>query len=186
MSDLALPCDANGNFLPPGTPPPPRTMAPPDDWTPFNSEVQFRLADLLYRRAELSATNTNHLLEIWADSESSSAPFRSHREILSLIDSCKYGDIEWQCQKISIPVPVDERAPEWMRTTYEVWYRDPDVVITTMLENADFDGQFDLRPYIELDANGSRRWGNVMSGNIAWRHSVSEVFTLLITITDHS
>jgi hypothetical protein len=63
-----------------------------------------------------------------------------------------------------------------MRTTYEVWYRDPDVVITTMLENADFDGQFDMHPYIELDANGSRRWGNVLSGNIAWRHSVSEVF----------
>ena len=39
--------------------------------------------------------------------------------------------------------------------------------------NPDFDGQFDLCPYIDLDKHGERRWNNVMLGNIAWRRSVS-------------
>jgi hypothetical protein len=60
-----------------------------------------------------------------------------------------------------------------MRMTYEVWYRNPDAVVLTMLGNPDFDRQFDLRPYVDLNADGIRRWNNIMSGNVAWRKSVS-------------
>lgn len=42
-----------------------------------------------------------------------------------------------------------------------------------MLENPDFDGEFDYAPYIDLDMNGERVWSDVMSGNYAWRQSVS-------------
>jgi hypothetical protein len=36
-----------------------------------------------------------------------------------------------------------------------------------MLDNPDFEGQFNLHPYVDLDADGKHRWSNVMSGNIA-------------------
>jgi hypothetical protein len=38
-----------------------------------------------------------------------------------------------------------------MQETNEVWYRNPDTVISTKLDNPDFKGQFDLRPYIDFN-----------------------------------
>jgi hypothetical protein len=172
----ALPCDRDGGFLPAGAPPNPRQTAPQGDWTPFNSEIQFKVADLLYRRAELSAPNINALLELWAESLAEydvPAPFNSHEEMYSTIDSCTLGDVPWQCLVTGISEDVDEHSPDWMRKGYEVWYRDPNAVVKAMLDNPDFDGQFDLRPYIDLDASGKRRWNNLMSGNLAWRRCVS-------------
>jgi hypothetical protein len=65
-----------------------------------------------------------------------------------------------------------------MQTSYEVWYRNPETVISMMLDNPDFEGQFDLCPYVDLDDAGRRHWSNVMSGNIAWRHCVSRATTI--------
>jgi len=67
-----------------------------------------------------------------------------------------------------------------MQTYYEVWYCDPGAVVSAMLSNPDFEGQFDLCPYVDLDAHGKHRWNNVMSGNLAWRHSVSVSVLLLL------
>ncbi|KAI9429507.1 hypothetical protein H4582DRAFT_2114355 [Lactarius indigo] len=169
----ALPCDKDGNFLPPGAPPQPREGAPEGDWSPFKNEVQFQLADLVYCRAKLSATNINSLLHLWAQSMSqfdAPAPFESHEDLYALIDSSALGDVPWQCLLTTAPEGVDEGTPSWMRKTYEVWYRNPDTVLSAMLSNSEFRGQFDLQLYINLNANGTRRWSDVMSGNIAWRH----------------
>ncbi|KAI9438995.1 hypothetical protein H4582DRAFT_2111280 [Lactarius indigo] len=158
----ALPCDKDGNFLLPGAPPQPQEGAPEGDWSPFENEVQFQLADLIYRRAELSATNIDSLLQLWAQSMSqfdAPAPFESHKDLYALIDSSVLGDVPWQCLATTAPERVDEATPSWMRKTYEVWYR-----------------QFDLWPYIDLNANGTRQWSDVMSGNIAWRHC-DDIFT---------
>ncbi len=45
---IGRPCDENGNYLPAGTPPPPWTEKLQGDWTPFDNEVQFKVADFLY------------------------------------------------------------------------------------------------------------------------------------------
>ncbi|KAI9438055.1 hypothetical protein H4582DRAFT_2111606 [Lactarius indigo] len=163
----ALPCDSDGNFLPPGAPPQPRESASEGGWAPFENGVQFHLADLLYRRAEVSATNIDDLLRLWNESMAGSdtpAPFESHEHMYRLIDS--------SCLVTTIPEDVNETSPTWMRTAYEVWYRDSDAVVSAMLGNPDFQGQFDLCPYIDVNADGTRRWwSNIMSGNIAWRRS---------------
>lgn len=176
LLDQALPCDQDGRFLPAGEPPEPRHSIPQGDWTPFNSEIQFKVADLLYRRAELSAPNVDALLELWVESlaeHGTPAPFSSHEEMHKTIDSCILGDIPWQCLVTAVPEQVDEHSPAWMQKGYEVWYRDPDAVVTAMLGNPDFNGQFDLRPYIDLDSSGKRQWNNLMSGNLSWRRCVS-------------
>ena len=152
-------------------------MALQGDWTPFESEAHFRLADLLYFRAEVSSANINALLETWAQilfelEADIPAPFETHQHMYATIDTSVLGDVPWQCFAAGFAGAVDTHSPDWMRTTYDIWYRDPDAVIKNMLSNPDFAGQFDLRPYIDLNANGQRRWGNFMSGNIAWWRSV--------------
>ncbi|KAH9957482.1 hypothetical protein BGW80DRAFT_1185947 [Lactifluus volemus] len=168
-----LPCDANGKFLPSGAQPTPRANATPDNWSPFESEVQFLVADLLYRRVEMSASNIDTLMELWETSLGifgASAPFQSHRHMHAVIDSASLGDAPWRCLVTGFSEDVSRNAPTWKQMAYEVWYRDPDEVVRLTLDNPDFSGQFDVCPYIELDVNDKRRWANVMSANIAWNH----------------
>ena len=170
--------------MPPGAPPPARDTPQPGDWTPFDTKAQFEIADLLYRRAEASASNIDSLFEIWAQSVhefDAFAPFKDHNDMYTTINSSVLRDVPWQCMVTKVPEDVDERAASWMRTSYEVWYRDPEIVVSNMLSNADFDGQFDMCPYIELDEEGNHQWSNVMSGNIAWRRSVSKTIDDLCT-----
>lgn len=150
------------------------------DWSPFNSKVQFELVNLLYHHAELSTTNVEDLLKLWARSLSLSgtpAPFRSYQEMHMFIDSSMLGNFPWRCL-VSSPDGVDEHVPGWKQMSYEVWYHNPNAVVSTMLDNPDFDGQFNLCPYIDLDADGRLRWSNVISGNTAWRHCVSWVISI--------
>ncbi|KAJ7189363.1 hypothetical protein GGX14DRAFT_580764 [Mycena pura] len=55
------PCDEAGNFLPAGAQPPPRRPA-----SPYDDVIQFRLAGLLFRKVEMSTTNIDEMLELWA------------------------------------------------------------------------------------------------------------------------
>ena len=163
------------------------------DWTPFEDEVQFKVADMLYRRARLSASNIDAILEHWAESVTkldplAVPPFKSHDHLYNTIDSSMLGNVPWDCLVTSFPQVNSDNPPAarvgWMKTTYEVWYRDPDAVVSMILDNADFDGQFDLRPYVELDPRGKRRWSNAMSGNIAWRRCVRISAILKYNLTD--
>ncbi|KAJ2999601.1 hypothetical protein NUW54_g6911 [Trametes sanguinea] len=60
------PCDSSGHTLPenaPARPPPTRDAS---DWTPYADHVAFELADLLYRREQMPASNVKSLLQLWA------------------------------------------------------------------------------------------------------------------------
>ncbi|KAK7008370.1 C2H2-type domain-containing protein [Favolaschia claudopus] len=168
----ARPCDEQGTFLPDGSPPPPRRPAAQDDWTPFEDEVQFKLADFLFRKVQMSSTNIDALLEMWALSmmkHDDLGPFRDYKEIYEAIDSTSVGDAPWKCM-VTEPFDTSADAPEWAKRRYEVWYRDPDVVVSNILDNPDMDGAFDTTPYVRVDAQGKRRWSDFMSANFAWRH----------------
>ncbi|KAK1219221.1 hypothetical protein PQX77_018070 [Marasmius sp. AFHP31] len=56
-------CDQNGNPVPVGTPPMPLADIN-NPWSPFQTEASFRLADHLFRKAEMSKANVNELLDI--------------------------------------------------------------------------------------------------------------------------
>ena len=144
------------------------------DWMPFEDEVQFELADLLYYCAELSSRNIDSLLELWSQSMDGIglAPFEDHRSMHVAINLSTLDDIPWQCLITGFSENVGEGVPNWMHTTYKIWYCNPDAVISTMLADPGFNGQFDLCVYISLNSKGEHSWDNVMSGNIAWWHSV--------------
>ncbi|KAF8951994.1 hypothetical protein BDZ97DRAFT_1931423 [Flammula alnicola] len=166
------PCDENGHYLPIGSPCPPRPARAMDDWSPFDNDLQFKIADFLYRQEEMSQGKIDHLLELWALSlmkHGSLGPFDSYKHIYDMIDAVEEGDAPWKCFKTTLDETVDEDAPNWKKQEYEVWYRDPETVVRNMLANPDFDKEFDVAPYVDLDAEGGRRRSDFMSANFAWR-----------------
>ncbi|KAK7012895.1 C2H2-type domain-containing protein [Favolaschia claudopus] len=168
----ARPCDEHGVFLPEGAPPAPRTAAASDDWAPFEDEVQFKLADFLFRKVQMSSKNIDELLEMWALSmmkHDDCGPFRDFKDIYDTIDATAVGDAPWKCM-VTEPFDTSPDAPAWAQRQYEIWYRDPEVVVSNMLDNPDLDGAFDTTPYVRVDSKGKRRWSDFMSANFAWRH----------------
>lgn len=157
--------------------PPPllRHDNPNSDWTPFTDRVQFALADLLYRKVEMSASNINELFDSWAASmerHNADGPFDSHKEMHDRINAAHFGGAPWNCLRATVDNNVGPDAPAWRTREYEVWYRNPQVVLQNMLDNPDFNGHFDYVPYVALDKSGERRWGDYMSSNYAWSQSV--------------
>lgn len=133
----------------------------------------------------MSAKNIDNLLEMWALSmmkHNDLGPFHDYKHIYETIDATKVGDAPWKCLQTQ-PVDPGVNAPAWARQQYEVWYRDPDVVIANMLDNPDFNGAFDTTPYVHVDAQGKRRWNDFMSANFAWRHCVSHFYSLSVSQT---
>jgi hypothetical protein len=65
--------------------------------------VQFKTADFLYRRAEMSAANIDDLLDIWAESmvDGEEPPFTSHADVYETIDATRHGDAPWRCIAVS-------------------------------------------------------------------------------------
>lgn len=168
-----LPCDAEGATLDPGALP---DIEKPQmhDWDPFDDEVQFRVGDFLFRKAEMSAGNVNELMDMWAtlkDQDGEYGPFICHEHLYATIDAISHGDAPLKSFTTSFAGDIQSNAPSWQTSDYEVWYRDPSTVIKNMLANPDFKGEFDYAPFVELDTAGERRWNEFMSGNFSWRRA---------------
>ena len=109
---------------------------------------------------EMSQTNIDMLLELWAwqsMKHGHTGPFANYKEIYDMIDASSEGDAPWKCMKTVVPDDLASTAPSCKKKEYKIWFRDPDVVLSNMLANPDFDGEFDTTPYVEVDANGQRR-----------------------------
>ncbi|KAF8152242.1 hypothetical protein B0H34DRAFT_110690 [Crassisporium funariophilum] len=170
----AIPCDQDGEPVDPNLPPASQTRPNDGDWAPYTDEVQFKTADFLYRRVEMSAPNIDYLLELWALSlmkHGDLGPFTSYEDVYHSIDATRLGDAPWKCFATTYNGEAGPNDPSWKSAEYEVWYRDPDVVIANMLSNPDFHGQIDYVPYIRRDKNGQQTWSDFMSGNFAWTHA---------------
>jgi len=173
---LGDPCDAAGNTLPQDTVPMPHHNTSNSDWSPFKDQSQFLLADFLFRKNQMSASDIDYLMQLWAldmAKHDNSSPFAGHDELYQTLDSIKVGDAPWKCLSVNSQGASDANAPSWKEQEYQVWYHDPDTLIQNMLDNPDFKDQFDIAPYIQTDKTGKRWWTNFMSGNFSWRHSVS-------------
>ncbi|KAJ3735585.1 hypothetical protein DFJ43DRAFT_1113159 [Lentinula guzmanii] len=173
-------CDEDGHQIPPDTPPLPPANGSP--WAPFKNEAEFRLADHLFRKVEMSQNDIDTLLDIWTlyqhqlsqhqdCDHSTNAPYFNYRDMYMKIDSIADGNAPWRCFQTTIHEELPENSPEWQKTSYQVWYRDSDMVIANILDNTDLVNDFEAAPYIDVDKNGTRRWSNVMSGDFAWRHA---------------
>jgi hypothetical protein len=128
----------------------------------------------------MSGGNIDELLDIWAGSTSTGedAPFTSHEDLYDTIDATRHGDAPWRCLAVSYSGEITPNSPSWQSDEWEVYYRDPGVVVRNLLDNPDFDGLFDYTAYVDLEVSGKRYWNDFMSGDYAYRRSVR-----LLTLT---
>ncbi|KAK7681443.1 hypothetical protein QCA50_015535 [Cerrena zonata] len=169
------PCDAEGNPLEMGTPPPPYTSAMPDDWTPYNSRLEFEMADFLFTKSQSSGREVNFLMDAFTAFGypfGAAPPFADCADMHRTIDSTPLGDAPWCSFTAQYTGLIPEgEAPSWMTAKYDVWCRDPRTVLRNMLANPDFKDEINYAPYREYDKKGERQYDNLMLGNWAWRHA---------------
>lgn len=174
---VAVPCNINGNFLPPNSSPRVEEDPPADEWAPFDNRVAFELAEFLYSRNQMPAQQIDTLMHLWNASalpHGAEAPFESAKDLYKTIDSSKLGDVEWESFKLKYEgvKPVD-KVPSWMNKEYEVWYRNPHEIVRNILANTSFDGSINPTPYRAYNTSSERQYDNFMSGDWAWRQAVS-------------
>lgn len=166
--------------MPADAPIPPReTNNGPNDWTPYAGRTEFETADFLFTKNEMSAGDIDTLLNLWAATlvvHDDTPPFENHDELYATIDATPLGDVPWDSFTIKYngDVPADN-IPPWMTSAYDVWFRDPRVIVQNLLSNPDFDNEFDYSPLQEFDAENNHRYQDFMSGNWAWKQAVSSL-----------
>jgi len=170
------PCDEQGNYLPPDTPPPPRCPdRTPDDWTPFRDRIEFETAELLYCRIQMSAPNINTLMDLWAATllkYDDAPPFAGASDLYNTIDSTPLGDVPWKRFSVGYSGELpDGTVPQWMTSEYEIWFRDPHLIIKSMIGNPDYEKSVNTAPFQGFDSNGYREYQNFMSGDWAWEEA---------------
>ncbi|KAF5342782.1 hypothetical protein D9758_017123 [Tetrapyrgos nigripes] len=169
------PCDQNGYDLPENSLPAPVINDNKfNDWAPFQNATEFKLAEFLYHKVQMSAGDIDTLLqlisELMAPERSDNVPFHNHREMYGLIDAIRQGEIQWESftVKFNGDLPEDQSPlPAWKQQEYQVWFRDPLAIMEQMLANLSFKTEMDVSPK-RLFKNGKRLYRDLMTGNWAW------------------
>jgi hypothetical protein len=134
----------------------------------------------------MSAGNINELLQIWASTlpDDQDPPFINKRHLYDTVDQIELGDAPWHSFSVSFngEVPEGDTTP-WKHATYDVWYRDPHVVLKNQLKNADFANEIDVAPKEVRDENGKRQYCDFMSGEWVWRQAVRSIKLICSNIT---
>ncbi|KAJ7099636.1 hypothetical protein C8R43DRAFT_1092365 [Mycena crocata] len=168
------PCDHDGNFLPPHSPPPPKEHPPPGDYSPYADHLDFHLADLLYHKIQMSAGEIDELMQNWAARpESVGDPlFADHDDLYATIDATEIGHVPRESFKVTYnqPIPPGDTTP-WKPKAYTVHFRDPHKVLQTQLANPDFKLEMDFAPKRVFGKGGGRKYQDFMSGNWVWRQA---------------
>ena len=169
-------CNQAGSPVLPNDPPEVPPIKAGDDWSPFSSRAGFELAEFMYTDAELSQRKIDRLLELWAATlipHGDSPPITNYRDLHRQIDAIDLGNVPWEHASLKYNGPPSEttRPPEWKTAEYDLWFRNPRDIIKNILANPDLDGHVDYVAYQEFN-DEQRQYGDVMSGDWAWRQSV--------------
>lgn len=154
------------------------------NWGPFCNRLRFEIADILFRRAQMSGSHIDEILQLWTASlleidPNASGPFRNHRDLYDTIDHSSLGDNPWMSFSLSYGQELPERAetgpiPAWMTTSTEVWYRDPRRLIHDIIGSPDFQDEIDYAPYHEyIGDRKNHQFHDFFSGDWVWKQAVS-------------
>ncbi|KAJ7877130.1 hypothetical protein B0H13DRAFT_2235917 [Mycena leptocephala] len=146
---------------------------PPDDFSPFAGREDFDLADLLYRRVQISAGAIDELMQNWAARPESAGdpPFADHEDLYNTIDATEIGHVPWESFTVSYNKPlVPGDVTPWKTQEYVVHFRDPAKSFISNSQIPTSKRKWILR-LNKSSRRGSRVYQDFMSGNWAWRQA---------------
>jgi len=147
-------------------------------WYPYQNRIQFETAHLFYKESQLSARQIDKFLALWQATLAmygGNALFKDHHDLYATIDATPLGDILWKSFTVSYEGAGPDNGkprPPWMDDVYEVWFRDPRLLVQGIISNPDFASEFNYAPYHEY-LDKVHQYQGMMSGNWAWRQAVS-------------
>jgi hypothetical protein len=160
------------------------------DWAPFEGKTAYDWAHLEFVRKRSSREDINEALRIWAASylERSGAawsPFTDVDDMYANIDKISLGKSTWY--NFEVKYTGDDRdhpqAPSWKQASYTIYARDTLEALKSQLASPDFDGHYDYfaRQDFTQQSGGTweRKFSNFMTGDWAWKKSVSTSLSLL-------
>ena len=180
-------CNKDGNELPPNSPPPPPDSGPQhssDDWFPYKSHIQFKLADFLYCCNQMSEGDMDFLFNLMNTMlafHSDHAPFHNHSNMHNTIGATTLGEAPWDHFTLTYTGPFPkgvsrDNMPGWMTEDHEIWFCNPVTLLENLLANPDFKDEFNYMLYQEYAADGSHQFCDFMSGDWFWREAVLVLF----------
>jgi hypothetical protein len=134
----------------------------------------------------MSAGDIDFVFNLWAASlaaHGDTPPFTNHTDMYDTIDSTPLGDVPWQSFSSQyngiLPDDLDD-IPSWMKSEYDVWFRDPQLLVHNIISNPDFKDEFDYAPLQEYSvSDGAHQFQDFMSGDWCWKQAVSVAHLLL-------
>ena len=177
---IGMPVDPKDNTFLPENAPPPQISQDKTPWHPFESQSHFELADFIFRQNKMPGEQIDELMHIWASmpKHNGPPPFANNEDVYGTIDAISEGDAPWTSLLMesteAATLPADDPSvPRWKRATYEVVFRDPQILLDHQLSNPEFKNHIDYSPRLVYGENGQRVWSNLMTGNWAWNQCVS-------------
>ncbi|KAI6004781.1 hypothetical protein EDD15DRAFT_2384735 [Pisolithus albus] len=165
------PVDLNGDDLPEGASPPKPNTPSKRAWHPFESRAHFELADFIFRQNEMPGAQIDELMHIWASmpGQAGTPPYANHEHLYSTIDAISEGDAPWTSFSMESVEAGGSGGPSWKCSgTYEVVFRDPQILLNHQLSNPGFKNHIDYSPRLVFGEKGQRVWSDLMTGNWAW------------------
>lgn len=99
------------------------------------------------------------------------------------IDQIQSGPVPFRSYHFKYNGPMPPTPPKWMTETYELFARDPRLVLQQQLATPEFSNQFNPVPYRRFNRNGDRVFSNLMSGDWAWNQAVMCFLLIRIYVT---
>lgn len=138
--------------------------------------MEFNLANFLFKRNQMPGREIGELMQIWSTTlpAGQDPPFADHNDLYDTIDATTLGDAPWQSFSINYSgeCPRNGNIPSWMLAEFDVWFRDPKVVLRNQLKNPDFKDEFDYAPYQRFNDSGEHEWKDFMSANWGYEQAV--------------
>ena len=134
----------------------------------------------------MSKRNIDTLIDLWAATllkHGDTPPFANHTDLFNTIDATPLGDVPWETFSLNYSGEVPDDAPSWMSSSYDVWFRDPQLVIQNMVNNPDYGNQFYPAPTRIFDDKGHRQYHDFMTGDWVWEEGVSSKFLAMLFIS---
>ena len=95
----------------------------------------------------MSGTDINDLLQIWAATlpQDQDLPFTSKNDMYSAIDGFDLGGAPWNSFTVTYngEIQEDDMTP-WKHKPFEVWYRDPQMIMHNQLGNREYAEEIDI------------------------------------------